>query len=506
MKKHGINANPKHPTLRLNKSQRAIGRLIEIELDQEPTSEAQVDLGGDLFWNLYSQDAKPLPKDELPFSRQINDTLINMLKESKGWGKMLQSTQANMPVSLVSSALSWAGLTTEEALQDALDKQREAEEREKEAAAAQAQAQGLQAAANAAKAEGEEGEEEAEALEAAAAAAQAKAEASAKAAQEAAAAAMESLEEAADDPRTKAAISNHTAEAADEAEDLAEGMAAYGLDAGTPEYNDPAAALRFVDKFGDKLAQIAKMAGRYRGIAMQQSREKVAVGHIIGGVENTRDLLDVLPTERAFLRKDAPPIIRTQKISQYVEAGLPGYRRYGEAKEEGPVVIVVDGSGSMGGTPELIAKSVAIGVGQAVRAGGRPFMLVSFAGPYDPVHVYDSRESWDQLMEWAAKFQNGGTDYNTAFQAMIEALDDLGDRAEGVDAIFVSDGAGNLSQQWRERWQTYREERGSRFLLVPVGYFHGGVLGDIPDQVLPLSDLSEDTGDALAQGLSEWIR
>lgn len=503
MKKHKIIANPNVPTVTLNRSQRAIGKLVNIELDQEPEGQSQVDLGGDLFWSLYG-DVSAIPKDSLPGSRQINAALMDLLKGNKGWLETLESSKDNMPVSLASSALCWATLTTDEALKDALEKQREAEEKEQEAAAAQAHCDGLNAAAQAAEGEGDE--EGAAQYAEMAAAVQAQANEAQGQAEEMAAAAAQMVEDAASDPAVKAAIGQQMKDAAEDAKEMSEGMAAYGLDSGNTEYTDPAAALRFAQLFDNKLAEIAKMAGRFRGIATQQSREKVEVGHVIGDVQRTRNLLEVLPTELAFLRQDAPPAIRTKKVIEYAESGLPGYKKFGEAKEEGPVVIVVDGSGSMAGLPEIIAKSVAIGVGQAVEAGGRPFILVSFASDRDPVYVYDSRESWEERMIWASKFQNGGTSFSKAFEAMITALDDLGSRAQGVDAIFVSDGAGALSEHWRTRWVEYREERGSRFLLVPVGSFNPYYLRGIPDEILSLPRLDETAGVELAKSMADWIR
>lgn len=504
MKKHTVNANPDVPTINLGLSQRAIGKLLNIDLDEAPTGQAQGDLAGDLFWSLYSQDVTAVNREELPGSRQINAALIDWLKSTAGWPKMQQTTETNLPVSLVTSALSWASLTTEEALQEALKKQKEAEEAEAEAAQAQAQANGLQAAANAAQEEGEE--EEAAAMGKAAAQAQAKADKAAAKAQAAAAAAMGELEEAQGDPNTQAAVSSQVKQAAEEAEDMANAMASYGLDAGSPGYTDPEAARRFIELYGDKLEEIAKLAGRFRGIASQSSKEKIEVGHILGDVKITQNLLDVLPTEKAYLRADAAPWLRAQKVGQFIDGGLPGYKRYGEAKEEGPVVIMVDGSGSMDGSPEIVAKAVAIGVAEAVRAGGRPFILGTFSSAGDPVYTYQSDWPWDEMMQWAEAFQGGGTDFNTAFAVMIENLDRLAEKAQGADVIFITDGAGHLSSQWRDRWEAYREEKGSRFLLVPVGSFNPNFLGDIPDQVLALEDLSEESGAALAESLGQWIR
>ncbi len=479
-----VRALPDTPVNVLTVAERALGRLLRVQLQREPQGDAEADLAGDAFFALYK--ASPALREEVPPERSVNRALLEWAQSTAGWEQSRAHTVANLPAALAAAGLLWGLLTSEEALQEALKKQEEAEERAREAAALEAASQGLWVA-------GMDGEAE----EAAQRAQRLRGEAQALAQ-----AAKEKLAEAQDNAMTRAAVAHAVRQAAQEASEVAQVMGGWGLGPGSDVRIDPRAALDFIRRNSAKLRRIAALAGRMRGIALQARRERVTHGPIPAEAALTRDLRHTFPTELALLHPNAPAVLRAEAIARWAEAGLLGWRLRGDAEKRGPFVAAVDVSGSMRGEREIVAKAVALGVAQVARAEGRKYILFTFGSDDDPVYAVASDQGWEEHLRWAEMSRGGGTSFNRALRETMKRLREM--NARGADALFISDGEAVVADEVARQWRAFREATGARLLYVPVAQGYGSI-ERLADRIVPLAELDEKAGEGLAREVAVWM-
>jgi hypothetical protein len=141
-----------------------------------------------------------------------------------------------------------------------------------------------------------------------------------------------------------------------------------------------------------KLQQLARAAGRMRRLALakQQSPSKHAREEV-ADVELGSDLARVLPTE---LVKLTDPLLSLDFARRFVEGTLMQYRLQGrETLGRGPLIVLLDDSGSMEGDRELWAKAVTLGLVQVAAFQRRRCRIVHFDGAVRRVDEWGPRAS-----------------------------------------------------------------------------------------------------------------
>ena len=492
---YAVKALPGISTLQLDPGERAIGRLTSLALPAEPAGPAAADLAGDAFFEAFLGD--PQSRPAVPPERNVNAALLDWLRSTHGYQQSRAVTAGNLPASITAAGLTWSLLQNEAAIKAALDRQEEAAEAGREAQAKQMAANAMQQAAQATG----DGQMAAEAQ-----AMQAEANAARTRAQAAAAAAQALIDAARGKPLLHAAVAAAARAAAEKAAEVAEAAGGWGLGPGSRLHTDPAAALEFLRGNQGKVAQIARLAGRLRGFALTARRNRVPLGVVPAMAGLTQDLTRAFPSELALLRPDAPAVLRAAKIAQFAEAGLLGYKPAGDAKERGPFVAAVDVSPSMRGPREIVAKAVALGVAQAARQEGRPYILFTFASDPTLMTAVESGGDWPAHLAWAGDSHGGGTNFDMALAETIARLRQLGRQGRGADALFISDGEAGVLPESRQAWQAFAAETGARLFYVPVVSYGLKDIEDTADRVIYLSELDEAAGASLAATLGGWLR
>lgn len=491
-----IPALPKVSTLALTVRQRALGRLAKVKTIREPENDSERDLAGDTFWNIYQSE--PKDRDTVPAERMTNKALLDWMKETHGFEEARAHAVGNLAASMMAAGLMWSHLTNEETMQEALKKQQQAEEQASEARAKQAAADAMM---NAATQMEKDGNADANQMRSGAQQAMNDAAAAQRRAEKLAAEAQEMIEAEHDKPLAQAKMARAMKDAAEKAKDVAESAAGWGMGSGSMVNTDPNAALAFLKENQGKIAQIARLAGRMRGFALQARRERSPRGIIPNKVALTQDIRHIFTTELAMLRPDAPATMRAQKIAQFVDVGLLGYKPTADAEKDGPFVAAIDCSGSMGGSRELVAKAVSLGVAQVAKMDGRPYILFSFSSNKKDILVVHSDDGWDKHLEWAKKMQSGGTNFDMAIDKAMELLQGL----RRADCLFISDGEAGIQEETAKKWRSFQQDTGSRLFYVPVG--RGGYIDieDLSDKVYELAELDEATGADLAGQIGRWM-
>jgi uncharacterized protein with von Willebrand factor type A (vWA) domain len=253
-----------------------------------------------------------------------------------------------------------------------------------------------------------------------------------------------------------------------------------------------------------RLQQIAAICGRFTRIALEVQKSRVHHPPTeIASIGMGRDLVEVLPSEFAPL---ADPALEDIFYFRYAMGQLLQYHLTGfEAQGQGPIIVALDNSGSMGEpcgrgglTKEVWSKGVTMALLAIVRLQRRDLAVIHFSAERRPeqlaVHRFPRGQGGHaEVIACVDHFDDGG---HTHFEPWMERALQLVDEAtfNRADVICVSDGLTTIEPRMVAEWQRRRQERSTRAYAVLIGTQEGaGVLASIVDALLPLDDLEQDT-------------
>jgi len=261
-----------------------------------------------------------------------------------------------------------------------------------------------------------------------------------------------------------------------------------------------------------KLKKIAELAGRYKRMALQKQREKVKRGmDEIYNLSIGSDLGKLIPSELMKIRD------RRQKLLFYkdlLEGKLLQYELRGkEKKNKGAIVIALDSSGSMTGTPEIYSKAVALGLLEIAKSQKRNFFCIHFSSQYNADALHTNKflktqpNNVEELIDLATYFEGSGTNFEpplTAARNMIE-LDENFHRA---NIIFVTDGSAPVTDEFINDFNKWKKDKNVSLTSVVIdeGYSHANGVKPFSDKIVSLSDMKNNQKlDEMASTLFEGI-
>lgn len=252
----------------------------------------------------------------------------------------------------------------------------------------------------------------------------------------------------------------------------------------------------------DKLRKLAALVGAFRRLARIQRRRKVA--------RRAMDLYDVgfgadpgrlLACELSALRH---PVLRRDVRRRFVERRLLQYALEGpDDRGRGPMVVCLDGSGSMAGPKELWSKAVTLTLLETARRQRRPLRVIQFSAPPEPLFVRDlmaRRPGADghhpgdpqAIAELAEHFPGGGTHFQAPLEKALETLEQA--RFRRGDIVFITDGQCQIGASFLAELKAKQKRVGFRILgvLVDVGASIDETLGRFADDIERVSELTSD--------------
>lgn len=210
----------------------------------------------------------------------------------------------------------------------------------------------------------------------------------------------------------------------------------------------------------------------------------------ISGITIGNDISSVLPCEMALLKNSATTKLFKLKFAQkqLIQYRYENIERIDQTKEEteevskekkepkGPVIICVDTSGSMQGTPEQIAKAVTLAICKIAMEQKRKCYLISFSKSIETLDLSNFRKQNKNSLDLLIKFLRmsfwGGTD---AVPALSHSLNMLSDKEwENADILMISDFCmNNLPENIVTRINEEKEKKTDFHSLV-IGYSGNG--------------------------------
>lgn len=194
----------------------------------------------------------------------------------------------------------------------------------------------------------------------------------------------------------------------------------------------------------ERIRRIAKLAGRLRAqaIAKQMTKAKKYPDEI-ADVGQGAELSRLLPSELALLGDEDHELLLLQRITE--RSALQYELRGRETRVEGPIILLIDESGSMSGANDEWAKGVALALCEIAARQKRPFAVVHFDTQVSRIDRFDdpTRLDFNAVLDMATWFTGGGTDLAEALRAGLEIIREAREKNEKIkrsDLVLISDG------------------------------------------------------------------
>jgi uncharacterized protein with von Willebrand factor type A (vWA) domain len=513
---------------------------LEAAIDElKETFDYTEDLAEGVFDYFLKADPEILPAEAMKPSHKPNHQITLDAKDTPQAAELRQYTVGDP----YSTAMATTGISEKlrEFLQENKDLAEKAREAQEAADAQQGAGQGLEdALAGAGGVQGEYSGEGPMTQPQADAAAQLQAAIEAqKAAQAAAAQAAEALNSsiAQAGPGSRTAVKQGVAEATAEAAEQAAAMAGCGVDPGEIKYMSFEQRKALAEAMSEgRLRAVAWLIGRFRMEAKADwSRHVENRREIFTEIEQGRDLSRALGSEIAKFAGPKP--LKLDTLRRYAEGKLLLKRFEGSEKQgKGPIVCIVDTSGSMqcdiGGTSiddetakmiptrEAWAKAITFVLLDSARRQKRDFYCILFSSRGQqrhyqfttgrPAQVMQADGTVIELpetnipgqpdlavvMDLIAFMFNGGTEFEEPLTQGVNILhDQYNETGKGkADIAFITDDDGHVSEPFMAAYVEAREKIGFRTFGFAVGCQAGYVLNALCNadgsSVRSLADLS----------------
>ena len=279
------------------------------------------------------------------------------------------------------------------------------------------------------------------------------------------------------------------------------------IDRGMPA----AAKLELGDRLmtNDKLRRLARLVGAFRHFARAARRARFERRPTeVHAIERGRDLARLLPAEAGHLRH---PQLRRVFLRRYLEGDLLQYAIEGQDKgARGPLVVCIDGSGSMSGDKEMWAKAVCLTLLEIARRQKRHFRAIVFSGGQRDLRVFDLLKmpppgrleappiQVQDLVAFADYFPRGGTDFQSPLDKALEILQHK--KLRRGDIVFITDGESHVAPEWLAGFLAEKKRLDFQIYGVMVDVGGQGLRTDVverfADQITSISQLSaEDARD-----------
>ena len=280
-------------------------------------------------------------------------------------------------------------------------------------------------------------------------------------------------------------------QAADGVQELESVTQAMGMGPGEPGSSDVnAIATTFKAARSNKaLMRICVLAGKYKQLAqgLHKARSKNGFDEVTG-LECGGDISRLVPSE---LIKLGIPELELDFLRRFVEKQT--LCREFDAEEKvglGPIVIVIDESGSMIGSRNESAKAIALTLASIARKQGRWCGLVAFSGGSGHRVLALPPNKWNQLdlLDWLQPFLGCGSDQDVPVQEMPAIFTEIGAPLGATDLIYITDAELRISDKKASAFKDWKASVQARLISLVLNT-EPGDLKSISDEVHIISNL-----------------
>lgn len=224
-----------------------------------------------------------------------------------------------------------------------------------------------------------------------------------------------------------------------------------------------------------ELKMLSLMAGRFRRVARAMREERVKHGaDDVTDLERGSDLMDMVEEELARLFS---PAQRALFLAELAAESAIQYRVEGvDRKGAGPVIVLLDKSGSMAGGANTWATAIALALMQEAHAEKRPFVFAPFQES-----VYKNRTVMpgeEIPLDVILTEPGGGTSISNALDfarnTIIKAAEKHGTPFSKADIICLTDDECDMYEDWVRQFHKDLEPHKTRVVGIGVGQYATG--------------------------------
>ena len=225
-------------------------------------------------------------------------------------------------------------------------------------------------------------------------------------------------------------------------------------------------------------------------------KSKPAFKGEISGLKLGNDLTAVLPGELALYKN---PKTKKLFMLKYAQKQLLSYAyqnmmpvgkdktieeevSVAEEENKGPIILCIDTSGSMNGSPERVAKTITFAIIKRAIEEDRGCYLISFSSGIETTNLgrLSKSNAIEELIHFLRMSFNGGTDAGPALEHSLEMIKEK--EWKNADVLMVSDFCmDSIDYELEERIQE-EQKNGSKFFSLVISSYGNESVIDCFDQ------------------------
>lgn len=227
-----------------------------------------------------------------------------------------------------------------------------------------------------------------------------------------------------------------------------------------------------------RFKKLAAQIGRMRNLA--RSRQGGSLRHLRDEYHSITlgdHIGRLLPVELAAL---ADPLRKLDFGRRLMERKLLEYEvRPIQREGKGPIICLIDGSGSMSGTRIEWASAVALALADTARRQKRGFAAAFFNTEILAEFRFErGKAPPEEILRLATAGASGGTDYEKPLSWALDVQAES--RFRHADIVMVSDGECRVSDDFHSRLTAVKKDRSLRIMSI--------LIGGVPEELLRWSD------------------
>lgn len=243
----------------------------------------------------------------------------------------------------------------------------------------------------------------------------------------------------------------------------------------------------------EKNREIKKMIDLLGRIELEYGSKRLAITNFgsseIYSIGISKDIQHILPIELVKLENET---LKNLFFANFSEGKLLTYQLRGKywvggtpkEKKRGPVVALVDTSGSMHGEPELLAKAMILSIVRIMLKKEREVKVILFSSidqTYE-IELTNKTKMSNEFLSFINCSFGGGTDFNTALKAGVKSLEEK--KWEGADILFLTDGLSEVTDQaLLSKWNDVKGKNDARIFTIIFGNDTAGGIEKISEHV-----------------------
>lgn len=234
------------------------------------------------------------------------------------------------------------------------------------------------------------------------------------------------------------------------------------------------------------IRDIIKLAGRLKRIAGAKRAQSVKnIQQEYVGVTIDSNPAAAIPSELALLTN---PSTRAIFMKKMVEGQILQYDKDSKEKlGQGPIVLLLDSSGSMFGERDTWSKAVALAYINVARREKRDICVIMFNDAFITYKFVSVGQSSDPLQ--MIKFPpNGGTDFVRPLEHAVGYISKY-DNMKNADIVMITDGGAQLTEEFTNTFKINKKSMRFHMYSILIGVSGPTSLDSISDKCYYVSDL-----------------